>query len=751
MEKEPSILDYLKSRLMPWRGERVEIPPAPDQPETRPSDVEAAESAPIPPAPADTSAVLSTAQLPESEPAVIAQVIPESESIATEPTVIEAELPRTPVPLRSLLALTLGLLAQSSLQPTTGAYTTGAVLLVAAFALAIWAGWRGEWRLPDFAQQPAPENPIRLRPGWLVAALLFSGLTFLISGENRLSGLSLVFTLISLGALTVAALERLPNPLPWLRHLFQGLAKPRWQLQVSRTTLLLLLVTGVVFFFRFYRLDSVPPEMVSDHAEKYLDVRDILAGAPHIFFPRNGGREALQFYFLAFLVGSLGMAQNFLTLKLSTSIIGALSLPFVYLVGKEFASRRVGLLAFFLAGTAYWTNVVSRAGMRLPFYMLFTAATTYFVLRALRRGEVASFIAAGICLGLGLYGYSADRILPFLAVLALGLYLLSLRSRLARTTTLGNFTLLVIFSLLLFTPLLRYIMDDPLGFGSRMFSRMGSLEQPLPGNPLSIFLDNQWRALQMFSISAGVIWPVSIPNSPALGTISGGLFYAGLALVLVRATRQRGWQDMFIVLSIPLLMLPSTLSLAFPGENPNLYRTGGVMLPVFLLAALALDGLIRALESSVGRPNRWQAWVLPVLLLVFSATQDYGRVFNEYTAQYRLSAWNYSEVGQAIHDFGQNFGSTDSAWVVGYPYWLDTRLVALEAGTPLRDYAIFPEQLSQTSTDPGAKMFILNPQDIAGLDALQALYPNGWAQLYHSAVETKDFWIFFAPPAPGQP
>src|SRR5512146_2955337 len=38
---EPSILDYLKSKLMPWRGIKVEIPPMPEPPPVPESGTEA--------------------------------------------------------------------------------------------------------------------------------------------------------------------------------------------------------------------------------------------------------------------------------------------------------------------------------------------------------------------------------------------------------------------------------------------------------------------------------------------------------------------------------------------------------------------------------------------------------------------------------------------------------------------------------------------------------------------------------------
>jgi hypothetical protein len=74
--------------------------------------------------------------------------------------------------------------------------------------------------------------------------------------------------------------------------------------------LLVLAVVVVIVFFRVYRLTEVPAEMVSDHAEKLLDVQAVLGGQTSIFFPRNTGREAFQFYLTAVSSGVLAPAYR---------------------------------------------------------------------------------------------------------------------------------------------------------------------------------------------------------------------------------------------------------------------------------------------------------------------------------------------------------------------------------------------------------------------------------------------------------
>jgi hypothetical protein len=82
----------------------------------------------------------------------------------------------------------------------------------------------------------------------------------------------------------------------------------------------------VVLFFRFYRLDGLPAEMVSDHAEKLLDVNDVLNGDLNVFFPRNTGREAFQFYWTALMSIVFGTGISFMSLKLGTVLGGLVTL-----------------------------------------------------------------------------------------------------------------------------------------------------------------------------------------------------------------------------------------------------------------------------------------------------------------------------------------------------------------------------------------------------------------------------------------
>ena len=86
--------------------------------------------------------------------------------------------------------------------------------------------------------------------------------------------------------------------------------------------------------------------------------------------------------------------------------------------------------------------------------------------------------------------------------------------------------------------------------------------------------------------------------------------------------------------------------------------------------------------------------------------------------------------------------------MVAFPYWVDTRLVGMNAGEPTRDMAIWPESFADTLDDPRAKLFLIKPEDTADLELLQQLYPLGSLSLYNSDIPDRDFYHLSCPAWP---
>jgi hypothetical protein len=445
----------------------------------------------------------------------------------------------------------------------------------------------------------------------------------------------------------------------------------------------------------------------------------------------------------------MGTGISFLSLKIGTALFGFLSLIYMYLLGKELGGRWVGLLNVVLTGMAYWPNVLARAALRFMLYPALVAPVLYHLIRAFRRTRLNDFLLAGLFMGIGLHGYTPFRAVPFVALGALAIYLLHKPSAEQRRRVLIGFALMALVALVVFAPLLRYAVDNPDMFGFRMLSRVTGIQTELPGNPIGLFLGNLARALGMVNVSGGNIWLVGLPFEPALEIVGAALFLLGVALVIWRYWLKRNWADLFLLAAVPMLMLPSIMSLAYPDENPAMNRAGGALVAVFLICALGFDSLLHGIRDRLGGRAgvRIAAGIGGALMLV-SAFANYGLVFERYNQQYTQSSWNTSEMGAVIADFAEGPGSLDQAWVISFPHWVDTRLVAINAGNPGRDYGIWPDTLATTLETPLPKLFLLRPDDAEGLSTLQSLYPQGSAQLYQSAQANKDFLVFSVETAP---
>ena len=660
---------------------------------------------------------------------------------APEPSTSDLEL-ETKFPWRALLGLGFATFAQRILEPPGRIIEYGIALYVIGLALILWSYFADKWNLPPTFPDHKRRDPetVRLLP--LVIATLLAFASFASFGDNLFKVGNTILWLLSI-ALYVYALW-----LPYRRVRRERSADERRQDMLWR--LMLLGLAGLVIFFRAYQIDTVPPEPFSDHAEKILDVYEVSQGETRIFFSRNTGREALQMYWTLLVSWVFRTGFSFQSLKVGTVLLGLLTLPYMYLLGKEIGGKRVGLFAMFFAGVGYWPNVISRVGLRFPLYPLFVAPTLYYLLRGLRTRNRNDFILSGLFLGLGLHGYSPIRILPIVVVIAIGLYFVHAQSKGVRRDAVLWLVILGLASLVIFTPLLRYTIDNPDSFSYRAFSRLGSVEQPLPEPASRIFFSNLWRGLGMFNWDDGEIWVHSVTHRPALGVVSGALFLIGVALLLIRYIRERHWLDLFLLLSIPLLTMPSILSLAFPGENPALNRAGGAYVTAFIIVGLALDGLVASLGS--GKVRAGFAWGLAAVLMAWSGIQNYDLVFHQYYESFRNGSWNTSEMGAVIKEFEETHGETDTVWIVPFPHWVDTRLPGVWAGIPNRDFAMWRERLPETVQLPGPKLFIVKANlqmpennDQETLDVLSELYSDGALELHRSDVPNHDFWIYSVP------
>lgn len=715
---EPTVLDYFLAKLRPWRGPAPEIPPLPD-----------ADAAPVvrPAYPAEQAA-----------------------SVNLEETILGR------LPWRALAGLFFALVGQFLLMPPSRMGMAGSFFFALAVGMVIWGVFRQELSLAEPVEHEPHHDTFEVALTPLLVGIGVSLVAFLTFSKDKLTGeqlytdLNVLLWLTGLGLILWAFWVPRPNFSQVWTQVTTFVRKQEWTPHITRHMVLVAIVFLIAVFFRVNRLGQVVPEMFSDHAEKLLDVVDVLEGKTRIFFPRNTGREGLQFYMIAWASKLFNTGVSFLSMKIGTVFMGLFMLPYMYLLGKELGNRNVGLLAMLFTGISYWPNILARVALRFILYPAFAAPALYYLVRGLRTGKRGYFVLSGIFLGIGLHSYTPFRAVPIMVVVTIFLFWLHNRSKenLSKATVwLGIITFV---SLIIFLPLLRVWMQQPAIFNFRTMSRLTNLEvgdnMASGWSLLGVFWKNVWDGLLMFNWDSGNIWVNTLPHTPSLDLVGGAAFVLGVVLVLMRYLEKRRWEDGFLLFGLPVLMLPSTLVLAFPQENPAPNRAGGAAVVVFILVALALEAILRSIRQNVKRrAGQGLMAVAGVLLALIAIGHNYNLTFNQFPKQYTAGSWNTSELGAVIKQFTDTVGSPDQAWVVAYPHWVDTRLVGINAGFPTRDFAIWPEDFGLTQTITSPKLFLLKPEDEAGLAALEELYPDGQLSLYDAELLTKDFFIYFVP------
>ncbi|MAG37284.1 MAG: hypothetical protein CL878_13705, partial [Dehalococcoidia bacterium] len=221
-----------------------------------------------------------------------------------------------------------------------------------------------------------------LRRPLLAILILSAFVAFVQAGGGLFRPLGVGAWLLAVGSFLLAFGDfRWSKLRSWRRSLDAWRAGLRIRLSWELAAFLAIWLLGC--FLLFYRLPTVPEEMISDHAEKLLDVKDVLDGQNKIFFERNTGREALQFY-LSAVLAEAGLGLTFMTLKTGTALIGVFAIPATYALTRVWFGAPVALTAGFFIAVSRWHLTVARAGLRFTFLPVLAALTGLFLLRAMR-------------------------------------------------------------------------------------------------------------------------------------------------------------------------------------------------------------------------------------------------------------------------------------------------------------------------------------------------------------------------------
>ena len=345
------------------------------------------------------------------------------------------------------------------------------------------------------------------------------------------------------------------------------------------TWILLGVIVLVAIFFRFYKLDTLPPGLFADEAANGVDiVHRIFQGNLQPLYNTNGPRESLFFFIQAIFVKLIG--NTVLALRIAPALMGVAGVIALYYWATDWFGRRVGLFAAFFMAVNPWVVVISRDGFRASMTPLLVATVAYFGGKAFKTKQVKHFVFTGIALGLGAYTYTAYQLM-LAAVLGLTGYLLIFRRDWIKGQA-KNFGIGLITFLIVLAPLGFYAVKHPESFARA--SGTSVLNPDLNhGKPLETLLDSAQKTLLQYNFVGDSNPRHNVPGEPHLNTFVGIMFVLGILICLFTLHKSKYFAVLAITLS---MMLPSILT----AEGlPHGLRSIGSAPGVLLLAAIGLS------------------------------------------------------------------------------------------------------------------------------------------------------------------
>ena len=354
-------------------------------------------------------------------------------------------------------------------------------------------------------------------------------------------------------------------------------------------TAALLGIMVIAVLLRFAALGDAPPGVYQDEAYNGLDALAVLeSGYRPLYFPANNGREPLYIYLAALSVGALGPTA--LALRLPAALLGALTVPAAFALGRAWFDRRTGLLAAAVLAVMFWHVHLSHIGLRAVALPLFTAMALAAGAHGLRTGRRWALALAGVAYGLSFYTYLAARFTPF-ALLLIGLCAFGWHRR-ALFAHRRDIALMALAAAITLAPLAVVTAQDPdlvLGRSAQVAIWNPAINGgDLPG----ALARGALASLGMFVFRSDAIPRHNLPGRPVFDPALALAWLAGV-IVLLRASR-RSLAAAAIVIWIGALLLPTALA----EDAPHFLRAVGVLPAAALPAAVALARAPRVVAAA---------------------------------------------------------------------------------------------------------------------------------------------------------
>ncbi len=310
-------------------------------------------------------------------------------------------------------------------------------------------------------------------------------------------------------------------------------------------TLILIGLTMLAFLLRWVWQDSAPPGWRDDELINSLVIsQKVLDGDLAVYYADASGHEALYHVLNALFLGLFGPGAA--GIRLLSAILGALTVPMTYLVGRKLFGNLVGGAASLGLAFSFWSLMYSRIGLRHILMPLLTLGAFYFFWRGLLeirdwrlgtgkhrsasnlQSPISNYLLSALFVSLGFYTYFAGRGLPLILLAFMGYLFLFDRERAKRHWR--GWAMMLGVTAVLTIPLLVTLRQQP-----ESEARVAELAVPLVEAQEGDFAP-LWHhirvTLSMFHSAGDDEWLYNIPNRPVFGPIGAIFFWSGVAIAL---------------------------------------------------------------------------------------------------------------------------------------------------------------------------------------------------------------------------
>lgn len=352
------------------------------------------------------------------------------------------------------------------------------------------------------------------------------------------------------------------------------------------------LITLLAAALRLLGLAHIPPGLHFDEAVYGLMALDIYHGATPVFFPAYTGREPLYMYLMAGVFRLVGV--NAYGIRLTSALIGLLTVVLVYAVGRALFSRRVGVLAAAVLAFLYWHLTVSRNGYPNILIPPLECLALLWLWKGYRDGRPWQMAIGGVFVGAVLYTYLAARFFP-ITVALIFLYALIVDTR-RWCQRLPGLVLAALVALLVFAPLGLYFLNHPHDFMERAGQVL--VFRQAPDQVWQVISHNLIQTAGAFFVRGDPRQHYNLPGKPIFDPLMALFFLLGVGVTL------RRWRRVEYAL-LPLwvigMCLPALLTVDLMPQGQRMF---GITPALALLAAIGLEAVMRHAPNVTGHVSR---------------------------------------------------------------------------------------------------------------------------------------------------